>query len=279
MPAEAGSRGSLFLEEKVKSIALFVMAAGLTFVSGASGQTPDYRSTVTPEPGVTEQVVRVPTSKKVRLPPLVLPNTAALTKALMKADRKTVAEQQVASARVLAFFNGKGRWLRAPRAEKCWQVPWQRSCTIARHTYRMHEKLGQLATQRLRSELPQPNDWVTAVRVIQRVFPNTESWLLSCSAAEGGHGRWVRFGGGSYYPGYEYTDAVGGWPQYRWSTFKGHYRNGLAALRARGFNIDMPEPNDVQAWLLPMGHAIAAGWARWSGNDDSHWSASWGNGC
>jgi len=134
----------------------------------------------------------------------------------------------------------------------------------------------KLQHQRL---LPNPNDWQTSVRVVQRAFPGTESWLLSCSAAEGGHGRWVRYGGGSYYSGYEYTDAVGGWPQYRWSTFKGHYRHGLESLRSRGFVVHLPPPEDVKAWLLPMGHAIAAGWARWSGNDDSHWSASWGNGC
>ena len=219
-------------------------------------------------------------SKKQRsLPKLVLPNITALSNALSKADRSVLKQQQQKSAQTLSFWNGRGKWLRATRHEKCWEVPWQRSCTLARASFRLHNTLGNLATRRLNTELPITNDWVTAVHLIQRVFPGTESWLLSCSAAEGGHGRWVRYGGGSYYPGYEYTDAVGNWLQYRWSTFKGHYRNGLASLRARGFKIDMPASTDVQAWLMPMGAAIAGGWARWSGNDNSHWSASWGNGC
>lgn len=268
----------------MKTVALFASAICLTFVSGASAQTPDYRSTASPNPGEAEQVVRVQTSKKLQLPPLVLPDTAALTKALLKADRKTAAKQQVASARVLAFFNGRGKWLRAPRAEKCWQVPWQRSCTIARHTYRLHETLGQLATQRLRSELPPSNDWVTSVRIVQRPFPGTESFLMSCSGAEGSHGDFVLYGGRPYYPGAEYAktfhgDMVGGWMQYMWDTFKGHYRRGLDSLRSRGFTVSLPPPTDVRAWLSPLAQAIAAGWARWSGNDGTHWSASFGSGC
>lgn len=251
-------------------VALVALAVG-----SSSAQVPDI-SVRTPAPvplQVRATQVRV-------LPKLVLPDRQALLRALLRADRPVVAKQLAASQKVVRFFENPERtWLRAPRQEKCWDVPWQRSCTIARHAYRLHLTLALAAKDKLRRELPQPNDWVTAVHVIQRVFPTTESWLLSCSAAEGGHGRWVRYGGGAYYPGYEYTDAVGGWPQYRWSTFKGHYRHGLDALRAQGFVIDMPEPDDVRAWLMPMGHAIAAGWARWSHNDNSHWSASWNNGC
>jgi len=209
---------------------------------------------------------------------LNLPNVAALTKRLLRVDRKIVQQQLSKSRQVIGFWKTH-TWLLAPRKEKCWEVPWQRSCTIARHSFRLHSTLSLTAERRLNRELPLPDDWATAVHVVQRAFPGTEGWLMSCSAAEGGHGRWVRFGGGSYYAGYEYTDAVGGWPQYRWSTFKGHYRHGLESLRSRGFEITMPAPEDVRAWLMPMGHAIAAGWARWSGNDGSHWSASWGNGC
>lgn len=252
-------------------------ASYLVVAAFAFGKTPD---TPTRPPTAPEVITRTSTATQVKsLPPLVLPNVQALTRKLLRSDRETMVNQLHASRNVLRFWEGKGRWLRAPRQGKCWDVPWQRSCTIARASYRLHLTLSVAAQRELWRALPNPDDWVTAVRVIQRVFPGTESWLLSCSAAEGGHGRWVRFGGGSYYPGYEHTDAVGGWPQYRWSTFKGHYRHGLDALRARGFRINLPEPTDVRAWLLPMGHAIAAGWARWSGNDNSHWSASWGNGC
>jgi hypothetical protein len=130
-----------------------------------------------------------------------------------------------------------------------------------------------------RRTIPATNDWVTAVNLVQRVFPGTEAWLLSCSSAEGGHGRWVTYGGGSYYPGFENRYTVGGPLQYKWPTFRGHYRNALESLRSRGYIVDLPSPDDVQAWLSMTGQALAGGWARWSGNDSSHWSASWGNGC
>jgi hypothetical protein len=130
-----------------------------------------------------------------------------------------------------------------------------------------------------RRTLPEPSSWVAAVRVVQRPFPGTSSWLLSCSAAESHWGSWVRFGGSPYYQGYEYTNEVGGFLQYRWRTFQGHYRHGLESLRERGFLVSLPAPSDVRAWLSPLGQAVAGGWARWSGNDDSHWSASWGRGC
>ena len=164
----------------------------------------------------------------------------------------------------------------APRVEQAM------NCQRLRERYRYWRtaaKINRVAAQNDQRTLHSTRTWRGAVEEVQRAFPGTASWLMSCSGAEGGHGRWVRYGGGAYYPGYEYTDAVGNWLQYRWSTFKGHYRHGLDSLRSRGFRFHLPPPTDVRAWLLPIGAAIAGGWARWSGNDDSHWSASWGNGC
>lgn len=264
---------------RILLLGCLVLLATIAVRTAVAQEQSSARRTVEPATTAAQRDVVKASTKKV-LRPLVLPNIEALTTRLLRAERPSVQKQLVKSRQVVGFFEARQhRWLVAPRRTKCWEVPWQRTCTVARHAYRLHSALLAAGQRKLDSELPLPNDWVTSVKIIQRVFPGTESWLLSCSAAEGGHGRWVRYGGGSYYPGYEYTDAVGGWPQYRWSTFKGHYRNGLDALRARGFKVDMPHPSDVRAWLMPMGHAIAAGWARWSGNDDSHWSASWGNGC
>ena len=140
-------------------------------------------------------------------------------------------------------------------------------------------KVNRIAAAQSRHVLRNHRDWPGAVREVQKAFPGTSSWLLSCSAAESRWGAWVRYGGSPYYAGYEYTNAVGGWLQYRWYTFKGHYRHGLESARSRGFRVNLPPPDDVRAWLSPLGQAIAGGWARWSGNDDSHWSASWGRGC
>lgn len=123
--------------------------------------------------------------------------------------------------------------------------------------------------------------WLKAVKEVQKVFPGTESWLLSCSWAEGRHGRWMRHGGGGYYPGFENEYVVGGWMQFKWPTFKGMYRHAIDHAADRGFKIpaNLRDSGDVRAWLSPLAQAMAAGWARYTGNDDSHWSASWGNGC
>jgi len=263
------------------AIAAAVVALAAFAVNGTIAQSQEL-------PGTKPTKVTTASNQRVvkfRPPPLKLPNVRQLTRQLLSAERSLVQRQLVSSRNVIAFFeNSKRSWLRAPRHAKCWEVPWQRSCTIARASYKLHLTLAVAAERKLNRELPLPNDWATAVRVIQRVFPGTESWLMSCSGAEGGHGRFVIYGGGSYYPGAEHAqtfhgDMVGGPMQYMWGTFRGHYRHGLDSLRSRGFQVDLPSPDDVRAWLHPLAQAIAAGWARWSGNDDSHWSASWGDGC
>lgn len=123
--------------------------------------------------------------------------------------------------------------------------------------------------------------WAKAVRESQKVFQGTEEWLLSCSAAEGGHGRWVGYGGVSYSAWLRDSDTVGGPMQFRWSTFKGMYRHALDHLREHGYQVPvhLRDPSDDIAWRSALGQALAAGWARWSGNDNSHWSASWNSGC
>jgi hypothetical protein len=147
--------------------------------------------------------------------------------------------------------------------------------------HRAYERWLERHTLRDFRVAPGSRAWLRAVREAQKVFPNTDAWLVSCSGAEGGHGRWVRFGGGSYYQGYEHTDRVGNWLQFRWSTFRGMYRRALDDVLRRGFKVPrkLRDPGDVRAWLSPLATALAGGWARFTGNDDSHWSASWGKGC
>lgn len=119
--------------------------------------------------------------------------------------------------------------------------------------------------------------WPRAVAEVQRVFPGTESWLLSCSAAEGGHGRWVGYSGVSYSTWLRDSDTVGGPLQFRFSTFTGMYRRGVDYVVGKGFKV--PRMDSTTAWRSALGQAIAGGWARYTGNDDSHWSASFGRGC
>jgi hypothetical protein len=119
--------------------------------------------------------------------------------------------------------------------------------------------------------------WPRAVREVQRVFPGTESWLLSCSDAEGGHHKWVGYGGAPYSTWLRDSDTVGGPLQFRFSTFTGMFRRAVTHVTARGFRV--PRMDTTTAWRSALGQALAGGWARYTGNDNSHWSASWGNGC
>lgn len=124
--------------------------------------------------------------------------------------------------------------------------------------------------------------WPKAVREVQRVFPGTEGWLLSCSDAEGwspGFDRWVGFAGVPYSTWLRDSNTVGGPMQFRFGTFTGMYRRGVEHVRLRGYRL-VPLGTDLTAaWRSALGQALAGGWARWSGNDDRHWSASWSRGC
>ena len=138
--------------------------------------------------------------------------------------------------------------------------------------------------------LPDTNDWVTAVNIVQRVYPGTRDWLLSCSAAEGGHGRWVWYGGRpwtGHHIGNDFLgmDTVGGPLQFRYSTFKpywfGYYgaKGALADTRARGFIVpDLGE--GYGPWVSMLGQALTGAYMRKIiGNSAYHWSASISRGC
>ena len=121
--------------------------------------------------------------------------------------------------------------------------------------------------------------WARAVQEVQRVFPGTESWLMSCSAAEGGHGRWVGYSGVAYSTWLRDSNTVGGPLQFRFGTFTGMFRRGAEYVRAHGYRLPGHLRDMTTAWRSALGQAIAGGWARYTGNDGSHWSASWNRGC
>lgn len=125
--------------------------------------------------------------------------------------------------------------------------------------------------------------WPRAVEQANRVFPGTFTWLMSCSSAEGGWGRFVLHGGARYYPGAEYAKGgreVGGNMQYTYGTFRGHYRRAIEYVRERGYFLDRTlQEVSPGTWQSAAAQALAAAWARYTGNDNSHWSASWSNGC
>lgn len=126
--------------------------------------------------------------------------------------------------------------------------------------------------------------WPENVREVQRVFPGSESWVLSCSDAEGwepGLTFWATYGWGRYYPGFEHEYVVGGPGQFKWPTFIGMYRRGLEYLVSRGYRVPvhLRDPGDVRVWQSPLAQAIAMGAAYHLGLRGGHWSASHSRGC
>ena len=104
--------------------------------------------------------------------------------------------------------------------------------------------------------------WHRAVREVQKVYPGTESWLLSCSASEGGHGRWVPNSQGS---------GVGGWLQFMPGTWAGFYRRAEIEANQKKFRV----PSSANSWYSPLGQALAGAWAITHGMRH-HWV---GHGC
>lgn len=203
---------------------------------------------------VKKQQVR----EEVQLRPIVLPNIAKLAHQMRLAPRTTLKQQLIASTKVMNFWEHRGQWIRATRHLKCWEVPWQRSCTIARASYRLHETLTAIAKNKLDRWLPYSTDWVTSVRIIQRIYPGTESFLLSCSSGEGGHGGFVMNHQGS---------GAAGWMQFMSGTFYGHAPIAFSNARSLGFIL----PDELTISIeSPMAQALTAAFMRSHGMS-SHW--------
>lgn len=95
---------------------------------------------------------------------------------------------------------------------------------------------------------PGYSGWRRAVDEVQRAYPGTKAWLLSCSASEGGWGRWVPNSQGS---------GVGGWMQMFPSTFWRMFTAARADVRARGYRV----PASAASWYSPLGQALGGAWA------------------
>lgn len=110
--------------------------------------------------------------------------------------------------------------------------------------------------------------WHKAVKETQRAYPGTEAWLMSCSASEGGWGRWVPNSQGS---------GVGGWMQMypsTWRTmFYGWYGNegALSYLTRKGFIV----PRSAHSWYSTLGQALASAHGKLNGRG-GEWH---GSGC
>jgi hypothetical protein len=273
----------------VKTIALTVLCVVVAALSaGAATADEIIRQQIyeTP-PADTTQIKR---ALQFRPPPLALPDIKGRMWKLDRAEREWLTPQLKKSKQVVAFFEKpENRWLTAPLKKKCWEVPWQRTCTAARAKLRLHHALAEIAEWRLEHELPLINDWLTAVRYVQKIYPGTERELRRLSDREGGWGRWIWYSGacssspclwrGYHVGGDNVTgdDTVGGWMQFRYSTFAPYWRHTLADLKKRGYEVPRipmpPAGGDPQyaAWLSPLGQALTAGYMHWSGRAGCHW--------
>lgn len=170
-----------------------------------------------------------------------------------------------------------------------------KSCSWARYAVEVHRARAEAArksysrwieahTLRDFRYFDGNNAWFKAIDEVQALFPGTKDWLISCSRPEGGHGRWVGFSGVGYSTWLRDSNTVGGNMQMRFQTFKGMWRNAVLYAREHTYFIPVQFRGDTvaaktRAWRSALGQAMAAGWARYTGNDDQHWIASWDTGC
>ena len=111
---------------------------------------------------------------------------AAMIDTATAAPTKSTTQQLAKSTHVLRFFDNH-RWLTAPRTDRCKQVPWTRSCLIARERVRFHTR--RLAS--LEQQLP-------PVEAICRVFGRYCDQALRVTRCESGRSRTPRAVNGQY---------------------------------------------------------------------------------
>ena len=114
------------------------------------------------------------------------------------------------------------------------------------------------ARTRSQRSIPAANDWVTAVKLVQRIYPGTSGWLLFISHREGGWGGFVMNHQGS---------GCGGWLQYASSTYWAYSNDAFADARRRGFIVN----DSWNQWTQPMGQALTGAYMRYTGRDGHHW--------
>lgn len=162
------------------------------------------------------------------------------------------------SETVVRFFTDGHGWMPAPNQERCYAVPWTRTCRIARERLSFHRGRAERIRTWLWRHLPPTNDWRTSVTLAQRVYPGTESWLLFISNREGGWGPFVMNHQGS---------GAGGWLQFMSGTFYGYVDAARADFQRRGFKVDP----GVWTWTHPLGQALTGAYMRYTGRDGCHW--------
>jgi len=177
---------------------------------------------------------------------LIPAGVAAESKGNTRVDAVAIARSNVDVKRTLTWQCEKRLGKTRTRTEQLERRT--RSLAVIGWVDRTWEKRLAVCLKRERHRtLPHPNDWRTSVRVVQRAYPDTHGWLMSCSSSEGGHGRWVANRQGS---------GASGWLQFMHSTFTRMFNAAHADVTARGFIV----PGEAGSWYSPLGQALAGAW-------------------
>lgn len=159
-----------------------------------------------------------------------------------------------------------------PQLPACGVLGFRAPVALCLKAHQLRHAEGVL--ERLDSTLTETNDWVSAVRVVQQVYPGSEQWLLACSSSEGGHGVWqwrspngfLRYtsDGSPIYV----ADIPGGPMQYFKSTFDTDFNAAVTDLRQRGIRV----PRSAFSWYSNLGQALAGGWAWGHARPSGKWT-------
>lgn len=149
--------------------------------------------------------------------------------------------------------------------------------------------VAQGSSRRL-ADVPAVFDAGTAIRLADRVFPGSRSWLDACARSEGGLGRWKWNGGVQLdratvrrYHAYELrgwstlryrplgSSGAGGPWQFLRGTFYANVDAAFAEARAHGWRVE----RGARSWYSATGQAMTAAYMLRRG-----WSSQWyGAGC
>ena len=202
--------------------------------------------------------------------PQTLPIREAQTVQNVKVEKETAAQQRAQQAQLkrlaqkVATFR-TSTWAcqdtlgisRTRASASVWALP--QSVTYRGWVVEQwQKKAGSCLKVQQQRTIPATNDWVTAVKLVQRIYPGTSGWLLYISHREGGWGGFVMNHQGS---------GCGGWMQYASSTYWAYSYAAFADAKRRGFIVD----DSWNQWTHPMGQAITASYMRFTGRDGHHW--------
>jgi hypothetical protein len=166
------------------------------------------------------------------------------------------------STNVLNFFETH-QWLPAPRKDKCWEVPWRKSCRIARDLIEHHSLRVVKLKRELERTIPNTDNWTRAMRYAQKPYPGTYERLEFLSGREC---RACYTVPGGFICNYQGSGACGPM-QFMESTFYGHADDAKADMKRRGFIV----ADEVWNWHNPLGQALVAAYMHYYNKDGCHW--------